>query len=143
MNPTDEDGLLCCSYNDCPEYDGKRCGKTGFPPETACGLAMRAEVERLRASLAGLDACRERVRAAEWSHHEDSRGVHHRADVARLRLGAYLDKGGRACEWAVYRVVPGRIVDEMFDGEAPDLATAKAAAIECAARLLWAMEVKA
>jgi hypothetical protein len=38
------------------------------------------------------------------------------------------------------RVVPSICVEVLVEREAPDLATAKAAAIECAARLLWAME---
>lgn len=48
MKPTETGG---CSYDECPEYDGKRCRLTGFRP-SGCEPAYAALLAEVRASRA-------------------------------------------------------------------------------------------
>lgn len=47
-------GVPWCSENDCPSYDGKRCGELGFRPDRICEpqvTEMGAERSRYRDAL--------------------------------------------------------------------------------------------
>lgn len=49
----DENGVPRCSYDRCPQYDGKRCRAIGFRPDSICEpavIAMRQLIKRLESA---------------------------------------------------------------------------------------------
>lgn len=79
-----------CSYDGCPEYDGKRCELEGHRPDSICGPAVR--------QLVTLHLKAERVvdQAAKWVHAEllASGGAHKSALHGVLTECGFIDQQG-------------------------------------------------
>lgn len=67
----DSKGVPWCSYDECPQYDGKRCRMTGF--RAPLGLSAEALAARVGGTLAAAElvgACSEEAPAGDGLHVE-------------------------------------------------------------------------